>query len=69
MKALVEQEDLLVLVAAQPVGGTVLLLLIGQLFFSLLVRSLYDKLILEVLACTSDTGSGVFEDEFRVTFW
>jgi len=42
--------------------------LVKEIFFSFLVGTLNNELVLEFLACATDTGRGVFEDELGVAF-
>lgn len=67
LQALVEQERLLVLVAAERVYvGGFLSFFLEQILLSLFVCALDDELVLELLACAADAGGGVLEDELRV---
>ena len=65
MQGLIEKEDFFVLV--QTITGTLSVVVVGQLLFTLFKSSLDDQLILELLACASDGGCCVLEDEFRIT--
>jgi len=69
VQVLVEQESLFVLVRGYTVESVVLCAVFSyELCFAFFVYTLDDELVLEFLAGSSDRGSSVFEDEFRVAF-
>lgn len=69
MQVLVEQECLFVFVRGYTVESVVLCAVFSyELCFAFFVYTLDNELVLEFLAGSSDRGSSVFEDEFRIAF-